>query len=123
MKAAFDSVNHNLLINKLICEYKLEPWYVKIINEGLNGRVFNIVGVDNKFYDLPCGIPQGSALGPLLFSIFINSINEAITSDFILYADDLVIYTSGNNCPKIIDRLQIEAQNVFKWCQDNNFFN
>ena len=38
------------------------------------------------------GVPQGTALGPLMFLVYINDINENVTSSVQLFADDCVVY-------------------------------
>jgi hypothetical protein len=48
LKKAFDSVDQSLLINKLMYEYQVEPWYVKILKEIFRNRVFKIDG-NNKY--------------------------------------------------------------------------
>ena len=35
-----------------------------------------------------CGVPQGSILGPLLFLLFVNNMNQTVDCDLILYAND-----------------------------------
>jgi hypothetical protein len=54
----------------------------------VRNRVFKIDGND-KYYSMSRGVCQGSALGPLLFSLYINSVGSCFTSPFVLYADDL----------------------------------
>jgi len=56
----------------------------------------------------------------LLFSLFINSIGKQLTCDYLLYADDLVIYTHGKNCEEIVKVLLHNLQIILKWCKDNH---
>ena len=59
--------------------------------------------------DVLSGIPQGIALGPIVFAIFINDSPECVQSCCKVFADDTKIYDSFYNCTKIqedIYRLQ-----------------
>jgi hypothetical protein len=62
---------------------------------------------------------QGSALGPLLFSLYINSVGSCFTSAFLLYADGLVLYDSGIDESEIINNLSIQIENLCDWCELN----
>ena len=98
MAKAFDTVNHNILLNKLR-------------NLGIGKNVFNWIknylsnknqcttpnGITSSFVDIRCGVPQGSILGPLFFIIYVNdSVNILKHSKHLLYADDTVLYITGD---------------------------
>ena len=53
--------------------------------------------------DVLSGIPQGSALGPIVFAIFINDLLECVQSCCKVFADDTKIYDSACNNTKIQD--------------------
>jgi hypothetical protein len=68
---------------------------------------------------MPRGVCQGSALGPLLFSLYINSVGSCFTSPFLLYADDLVLYESGTDETAIINSLSLQIEKLCDWCELN----
>ena len=62
------------------------------------------------------GVPQGTVLGPLMFLVYINDINESITSSIRLFADDCVVY---NTISKLQDaeQLQNDLKNICTWSE------
>ncbi len=58
----------------------------------------HVNGIDSDIAKVTCGVPQGSALGPLLFIIYINDIPNAIPGHKIkLFADDANLFISNPN--------------------------
>ena len=90
---AFDTPPYELLKSKLfsygICGKTLE-W----INAFLCFRQQRVVvnGVKSDWAPVVSGVPQGTVLGPLLFSLYINDIPVGIDSQIRLFADDCVCY-------------------------------
>ena len=52
-------------------------------------------GVKSDWAPVLSGVPQGTVLGPLLFSLYINNITEDIDSELRLFADDCVCYVKS----------------------------
>ena len=66
------------------------------------------------------GNPQGSILGPLLFSIFLCDLFVIMeNTDIARYADDNTPYTTGNLIEEVIQKLGKAAQTLFQWFSDN----
>ena len=97
-KKAFDSVPHERLLVKLE-GYGISGNLLKWIRSFLENRTQR-VKIGNEFSErskVTSGIPQGSILGPILFTIFINDLPEAIKSICKIFADDTKIYNTSDN--------------------------
>ena len=75
LKIAFDTVDHEILLNKLK-EYGIigleNTWFASYLD---NTKQFcRVNGVSSKFDSIDCGVSQGFCLGPLLFLIYINDL-------------------------------------------------
>ena len=66
------------------------------------------------------GVPQGSILGPLLFTLFINGLPNALDhGKILLYADDTVILHSSETVTEVEDILSAEMMCVQRWLTAN----
>ena len=90
---AFDTPPHELLKSKLF-SYGIGGKTVKWIDAFLCFRQQRVVvnGVKSDWAPVVSGVPQGTVLGPLLFSLHINDIMSDIESEIRLFADDCVCY-------------------------------
>ena len=115
---AFDTVHHSILVGWLrstgVSEGSL-AWFANYLSQ----RVKCIKSENLLSQPLPVtkGVPQGSILGPKLFSIYINNIAQAVGSSLIyLYADDTVLYSAGPSPDFVLNALQqsfLSAQQAF----------
>ena len=77
-------------------------------------------GITSKSQRVLCGIPQGSTVGPLMFIIYINDIASILQHrKYQLYADDTVLYTSGENIDSITDNMSSDLSRFEDWCTRN----
>ena len=82
-----------------------------------------IVQLDNhqsKPQIITFGVPQGSILGPLLFLIYINNVNEiGLKGDITLYADDTSLFYYGHSIDAVISEAQQDLNILNNWLKCN----
>ena len=97
LSAAFDTIDHTILVNRLRNDYGLYGKALDWLESYLTDRHQSVHIEDNysEYTKLNFGVPQGSVLGPLLFSYYTKPIRAAKYNLKIqLYADDTQLYVS-----------------------------
>ena len=84
-------------------------------------QVFAVNDTVSPYLNIGCGVPQGSVLGPLLFSMYINDLPAATTFPLqtALFVDDTIIFASGKTTDSISSRLNAIMACVNQWLLDN----
>ncbi len=121
LKKAFDTVDHSLLLTKLksygITEVEL-GWFGNYLTD--RKQTTEIDCTKSEYMAITCGVPQGSILGPLLFSIFINDLPSVVKqSQVILYADDTALIYSGKTNTEISKVLNSELTAIKQWLDNS----
>jgi len=116
IEKAFDRVWHPGLIHKLI-QYKIPDTLIFLLNSYLSNRSFFVQVEDKKSTSrsIKAGVPQGSILGPYLFSIFVNDIPKHHDTNIALYADDTVVYASSTKPRQSIIHVQRHMELLQDW--------
>ena len=97
LSAAFDTVDHELLLSFLDTHIGLRGPVLKLFRSYLCGRsqCVSVNGVMSEFCQLAFGVPQGSVLGPLVFCTYtlpLRAILRHHKLDYHIYADDTQVY-------------------------------
>ena len=93
LSAAFDTVDHTILLNRLKNRLGIGGIALNWFKSYLSSRKCRVVlnGVSSEDTSLDCGVPQGSVLGPILFTVYTLPLGDIIRKHgvpFHLYADD-----------------------------------
>ena len=121
LSKAFDTVNQEILLKKLkLAGIRGNPlkWCTNYLKDRKQRAVVN--GASSGYMPVRCGVPQGSVLGPLFFLVYVNDLDSVMGDCKVkLYADDTVLYQSGENCAIAEHKLQISMSNFARWCTSN----
>ena len=102
LKKAFDTVNNDLLLQKLesygITNSALS-WFSSYLCDRTQAVCINSTLSDVRNIDI--GIPQGSILGPLLFIAYVNSLSDCINCKCVMYADDATLLFTASDPPTL----------------------
>jgi hypothetical protein len=119
LSKAFDTINHKILIQKLE-HYGIRGITRQWFEDYLKNRkqIVKYNHVKSKAMIIKSGVPQGSILGPILFLLYINDIeNCSKLISFILFADDTnIFYKVSKTLNKI---MQTEIDKVAEWLNAN----
>ena len=119
LSAAFDTVDHDLLLQDLynsgICDTALA-----LFRSYLSHRTQSVVVNESTSHSIPLlyGVPQGSVLGPVLFTIYTSSLSSLLDAHGVLhhfYADDTQVYVKIENVTDTKTRMELLVSDIKIW--------
>ena len=118
---AFDCINHDILLIKMKKIGFSDPtttWFKSYLTRRQAVKYNNVL---SGVKDVKTGIGQGTILGPLLFIFYINDLTSVLTNLKInMYADDCLLYCSGNDWHRMLLKTQPEIDAVQVWFTANS---
>ena len=120
-KKAFDVIKHSVLLQKLEI-LKLPSDFVFLISSFLTGRHQSVAinSQMSKLIPTKYGIPQGSVLGPLLFSIYVNDLPCFLSDKCEMFADDTTLHSCDSDPSILNKKLQLNLEKVIDWTELNH---
>ena len=118
---AFDVIKHSVLLRKLEI-LKLPPDFVSLISSFLTNRNQCVI-VNNqmsKLIPVTYGVPQGSVLGPLLFSVYVNDLPCFLNDKCEMFADDTTLHSCDSDPSTLNKKLQDNLEKVIDWTELNH---
>lgn len=117
VQKAFDSVNHNMLCEKIKLAGIDNTWFRSYLED--RKQVVSVNDYTSNVQSIVCGVPQGSILGPWCYLMFCNDMSTCVSCNLILYADDAILLSSHCDIKQVIQDLSMEVSNCHHWLTNN----
>ena len=121
LQKAFDTVNHQILCDKL-AYYGFRGKSLHLIQSFLNNRkqFVSINGFESSKLNITRGVPQGSTLGPLLFLIYLNNLRFCLNkSNSNNFADDTCLTYVSRKIKTLETDLNTDLKATSEWLKAN----
>ena len=121
LSKAFDTVDHSVLLWKLEHYYGIRGLPLQLFENYLQRREqYTVVNkCRSQTQQINCGLPQGSILSPLLFSLYVNDLPKISNFNTTLFADDTCLILANKNIDILEKMVDQEINKVDSWMRHN----
>ena len=118
---AFDTVDHQILLYKVksigVTSRNLAWFHSYLSSRSQRTVIGQNISKEEK---VKTGVPQGSILGPLLFSVYVNNMPSSIKhSNVTLFADEAAIYCTDKSAYVLQEKLNADLKEIGRWLFDH----
>ena len=120
LKKAFDTIDHKILLQKLN-HYGFRGQCYEYLRSYFHNRkqYVKLNEYESDMMTVQSGVPQGSILGPLCFSLFINDLPLAVDALSVMFADDAAFVVTACSLPELYCKIQKLFDDIAKYLSNN----
>ena len=124
LSAAFDTIDHGILLKRLETRFGVTGTALDWFRSYLIGRTQSVVvnGSSSEPKELLYGVPQGSVLGPILFTLYCAPLEDILKRhliDFMMYADDTQMYITCDKANNSKEAIEACIAEIRDWMSTN----
>lgn len=126
ISAAFDTVDHNIMVKRLSTSYGIRDYCLKWLRSFMTNRrqFIQIKNSCSSIAQVTEGVPQGSTLGPILFTLYIGDISniaQRFNLNVHIFADDILVYGSCKSGDDVSLSSNVSecVQSISEWLRSN----
>ena len=116
LSKAFDIIDHDILLHKLKhCGLRgvVNNWFRSYLSD--RKQFVEYKTEKSSLQTIICGVPQGSILGPLLYLIYVNDIQNSCDGNILSFADDTTMYLSHSNVDILFENANSNVNRLYGW--------
>ena len=119
LSKAFDLVRHDILLDKLEFWGLPKQWFAAYLKD--RTQYVSIGNANSSTVNVEFGVPQGSCLGPILFSLFLSCLPQCLDIDVLMFADDTTFVAVDKDITALTNKVNEQLKIVEDYFKANYF--